>query len=177
MSEHWKPIPGYEGLYEVSDLGRVRSLDRITTDKHGCKAVRSGRVLKPAPVQKGYLQVVLCRDGKMSPQRVHTLVAQAFHGPRPDGCEVAHDDGDKLNNTALNLVYKTPKANCADKLRHGTAQKGERAGRRKLDAIDVLTILTVADDHSAEEIATEFGITSRHVYDITSGKSWSCLFE
>ena len=87
--EHWLPVADYEGLYEVSDLGQVRSLPRRTT---------SGRVLKPQPVSESrHLEASLSRNGKVSRQLVHRLVLAAFVGPCPEGEEVRHLDGNPGN--------------------------------------------------------------------------------
>lgn len=117
MSE-WRPIPGWEGLYEVSSMGQVRSLGRVVTGQ-----TRSffwpGRVLRL--VRKGpYLQVTLHRPGMRVCRTVHSLVALAFIGPRPEGMQVCHGDGVGSNNALSNLRYDTASANEMDKVRHGT---------------------------------------------------------
>jgi hypothetical protein len=116
MSAEWRPIPGYEGLYEASDDGQVRSLPR--RDWRG--RVLSGRVLKTHRNSSGYPIVSLCTRGKPRTIYVHQLVAAAFIGPRPAGTETRHLDGDQLNNRAGNLVYGTASENKLDTVRHGT---------------------------------------------------------
>jgi hypothetical protein len=98
----------------VSDLGRVRSLDRI--DARGSRI--KGRVLSPAHRANGYLQVGLHRGGKLYMRMVHALVCEAFRGLRPDGKEVRHLDGDKLNNHVSNLRWGTRSENELDKELH-----------------------------------------------------------
>ena len=115
MKESWQPVPGYEGLYEVSDQGRVRSLDR-EIQKRGRAGVLmnlrlQGRVLKAQMDGNVRLFVTLSRNGKYKPQRVHTLVAHAFLGPRPEGLQINHIDGDCQNNAASNLEYCTASEN------------------------------------------------------------------
>ena len=83
--ERWLPVVGWEGLYEVSDLGRVRSLPRNTT---------RGRVLRANPAANGYRQATVFRQGHPKSVYVHHLVAEAFIGPRPEGLEIRHLDGD-----------------------------------------------------------------------------------
>lgn len=115
-AETWAPIPNWDGLYEASSLGRIRSLDRITS-----RGARSkGRILRPGSNPKGYLIYVLCREGVRSGHSGHALVASAFLGPRPDGMQVAHGDGMKTNNAISNLRYATRLENAADKKLHGT---------------------------------------------------------
>lgn len=111
MSEQWRPIKGYEDKYDVSDLGQVRSWT----------SVKQGGLLKPREQNSGYLQVNL-KDGKGHGlnKTVHSLVAVAFLGPRPDGLEVRHLDGNGHNNKLSNLCYGTRSDNRLDASRHGT---------------------------------------------------------
>ena len=99
INEEWRPIDDYEGLYEVSSLGRVRS-------------IRKGIILKPEVVRGGYLQVGLHKKGKVKGFKVHRLVAQAFI-PNPEGLpEINHIDEDKTNNLVDNIEYCDSKYNC-----------------------------------------------------------------
>jgi hypothetical protein len=111
VSEEWRSIPGYEDTYQVSSLGQVRSLPRNTT---------RGKVLSVKVGKRGYPAVALVQDGRQSTHEVHRLVALAFLGPRPDGMEVRHVDGDRLNPRASNLAYGTRSENVRDKRAHGT---------------------------------------------------------
>lgn len=118
MTEQWRPVVGYEGLYEVSDHGRVRSTPR--------KGTRGG-LLKPYPAKAGgYWLVALCRDGGQKFRHVHSIVMEAFVGPRLGGMEVRHLDGDPQNACLSNLRYGTSSENKLDTIRHGrhvTARK------------------------------------------------------
>lgn len=104
----WEPVPGYEGLYEACDDGRVRSLDKI--DALG--RPREGRVLKPRDVGCGYQQVTLC-DGKTKKQLlVHRVVCATFHGAPPSSKhQVDHINGNKKDNRAANLEWVTASEN------------------------------------------------------------------
>jgi HNH endonuclease/NUMOD4 motif len=131
MEENWRPIPGHAG-YEVSDLGRVRSIDRVVTKTQGGRAVqvrRKGRVLRPYVSGSGYLILRLGSDSGLA--YVHQLVLLAFVGPRPAGCQAAHDDGNRLNNVVANLRWATASENNIDKRRHGTSSLGARKSRCK----------------------------------------------
>lgn len=101
MKEIWRPIKGYETYYEVSNLGRVRSVDRIVAYSNGIKCLHKGRILKPykdARENKGYLRVELKKYGIFKKFAIHRLVAQAFL-PNPDNLpQVNHKDEDKTNN-------------------------------------------------------------------------------
>lgn len=111
-TEEWRPVVGYEGLYEISSRGRVRSFPRKGN-------YYRGRILKFG-IGRGYLQVRLCRDGKLGSNKIHTLVAAAFIGPRPNAtAEIRHLDGNKGNNNPANLKYGTKSENSQDRLRHG----------------------------------------------------------
>ena len=94
MNEIWKPIQGYEGLYEISNTGKVKSLIK-------------GRLLKPANHVKGYLFTTLTKDGKHSRFYIHRLVASAFLGSESRDKEVNHIDGNKKNNCVENLEWCT----------------------------------------------------------------------
>lgn len=115
--EVWRPVVGHEGAYEVSDLGHVRSLDRIITFPDGRSRTARGRLLKVGSVRGAHQFVNL---GKGKSRYVHQLVAEAFLGPRPDGTEVCHNNGDPTDNRASNLRYDSHAGNYADMFEHGT---------------------------------------------------------
>lgn len=115
--ERWLPIPGYEGIYDVSDQGRVRSW----ASWRGLPVPRE-RSLYTRPDK--HLGVSLCKDGDQISAKVHQLVLLAFIGPRPDGMETRHLDGEAANNTLQNLVYGTHSENTLDSVRHGTDSNG-----------------------------------------------------
>ena len=121
VPERWLPVPGWEDLYEVSDLGRARSLDRWVRTHHDGRRRVPGRILKPGPASKyGHLRVVLCRDGAIYPIQVHQLVMLAFVGPCPEGMEVRHLDSNPANNALTNLTYGTKAENARDRVENGT---------------------------------------------------------
>lgn len=115
--ENWKPIPGWEGLYEVSDLGRVRSLDRICSNG----VHKSGRVLKQSINRDGYRGVVLRSNRIVKNVRVNRAVAEAFIGAQPPSKPfVLHNDDDKSNNCAWNLRWGDQTDNMRDRTRNGS---------------------------------------------------------
>lgn len=109
MEEIWKTIDGFEA-YQVSNLGKVRSLDRYGNTGYGIRLYK-GRILRPGKSSGGYLTVVLYKDNKPSTFKVHRLVWQAFKGQIPEGMQVNHIDEDKSNNSLNNLNLMTPKEN------------------------------------------------------------------
>lgn len=118
--ERWRPIPDYEGLYEVSDQGRVRTLDRVITCSDGRKRPLRGCLLKLQlnPLH-GRRQVTLSRNNRLRTYRVASLVLSAFVGPRSPGMEVCHNDGQRTNDALTNLRYDTSSNNHLDTVRHG----------------------------------------------------------
>ncbi|WP_415649104.1 NUMOD4 motif-containing HNH endonuclease [Rhodococcus ruber] len=118
--ENWAPVPDFEGYYEVSDLGRIRSVDRVIVRKNGSRQTVRSRILALHPnVVSGYPQVHLYISGHGTMLYAHQLVAAAFIGPRPDGMYVCHKDGNPQNNAASNLRYDTPSSNMYDRVHHG----------------------------------------------------------
>lgn len=119
MVERWAAVKGYEGYYEVSTEGRVRSLDRTVEQRaNGGKMMSRfapGRVLKGGTGRKGYLQVTLCLDGSTAVRPVHQLVLEAFVGSRPNGFVADHIDGNHLNNTPDNLRWVSYRANAINR--------------------------------------------------------------
>lgn len=113
MVENWKDIPGYEGLYQVSDKGNVKSLERTRVGKCGCTCVVKERILKPGKFKDGYLFVILCKNGENKMFTLHRLVALAFI-PNDDPehkTQVSHLDESRDNNCASNLCWCTSKEN------------------------------------------------------------------
>ena len=117
--ERWLSIPGYEGIYEVSDHGRVRGLDREINRGASGKLRIHGQILKPQPLRR-YRAVRLKVHGRKRVALIHRLVLEAFVGPCPEGMEACHWDGDPTNNRVENLRWDTRSANARDRVRHGT---------------------------------------------------------
>lgn len=113
VAEEWRSAVGYEGFYEVSSLGNVRSLDRLVPAKVGNgrqywgTRLHRGKELTPTGHRKHYLKIEASIENRQHTVLVHRMVADAFLGPRPEGCEVNHIDGNKHNNAAENLEYVT----------------------------------------------------------------------
>lgn len=117
--EQWLAVPGYEGIYEISDQGRIRSLDRIVQHKDLSSTRRKGKLLKPWSSMSGHLTVRLSKGGILESKSVHTLVLEAFVGKRPDGCEARHLNDQPTDNRLSNLKWGTRSENSLDRGRNG----------------------------------------------------------
>lgn len=172
-AESWMPVVGYEGLYEVSDHGRVRSLARPMLGRAGRPWVKRGRVLKQED-RHGYRSVRLCdRSGGKRKLQVHRLVLWAFVGPRSDGQECCHYDCDKANNRLENLRWDTRAANRADSIRNGTTPHGRSHYLTTLTDDDVRDIRRrAASGELQRAIAADFDMTQTNVSRIVTRRSW-----
>lgn len=119
MVEIWKDIRGYIGLYEASNWGRIRSLDRWIKCSNGRLRFFKGGILKLSKTKDGYLKVDLWKNGNVKTFLVHCLVWEAFNGPIPEGMQVNHIDENKLNNRLDNLNLMSHK----DNINWGTRNK------------------------------------------------------
>lgn len=123
MKEEWRDIPDYEGYYQVSNLGSVRSLDRVIS-KCGVETPIKGRVLKPANASNGYKQVALSLNGILKTRNIHQLVAEAFLGFRQSGhsLHVHHKNENKTDNRECNLEILTD-------FKHKRTKHGEHSSK------------------------------------------------
>lgn len=172
MSE-WRPVPGFEGCYEVSDDGRVRSLDRRVRTATGTRLVQGQQILCRTN-DKGYRHVHLSRDNKVRVWRICRLVLETFRGKAPTPkYEASHLNGDRSDDRVENLVWETHQENQSRIKQHGTSPLGERHGNSLLTRDQVLTIkgqLAAGEEH--EKIASAFGISRSAVGDINTGRTW-----
>ena len=163
MSETWLSVRGFEGLYEVSDRGRVRSI---------AGGRRLGTIRNTSP-SRGYPRVTLYRNGQHT-RTVHRLVAEAFLGPCPEGMEAAHLNGIRTDNRAENIIWTTRTENHGHKALHGTAQRGERNPHAKLTEAAVRAIRARrALGETLGNIAESYGISARAVSDIANRRRWA----
>lgn len=181
-SENWIPVVGFEGFYEVSDLGGVRSVTREVTQlgPHGETVVRriNSRPLKPTPVDNGYSRVTLKAAAlgiKLRYCYVHRLVLEAFVGPCPEGQQVRHfPDGTRSNNRLSNLSWGTPKENQADRQVQGTAVNGDDCHLSKLTAEQATEVRRRLDSgERIRDVARELGMSEGAIGHIKARRSWS----
>jgi hypothetical protein len=170
MGEIWRDIPGYEGKYQASTHGRIRSVTREITQmsRYGKPFTRTirGRVLRPGPVVTGHLYVVLGHGAHGTP--VHTLVALTFIGPRPAGLDVCHNDGNPKNNRLDNLRYDTRTNNILDTYKNGGAW-------RTLTSAQVAEIrAALAAGVVGQRLAEIYGVTGSCISSIRRGRSHKC---
>lgn len=162
LSENWKPVVDYEGLYEVSDRGRVLS-------HHKSKP----RILKPATKAYGRQQLSLYRDGSCESRNVHRLVLHAFVGPCPDEMEGCHNNGNAADNRLTNLRWDTHENNLADKPLHDTDNRGAKHWAAKLEPKDVRRMRALRRKGlKLTELAKVFDVSPSTVGAIVRRKRW-----
>ncbi|MEU4016219.1 NUMOD4 motif-containing HNH endonuclease [Microbacterium sp. NPDC028030] len=120
MDETWKPVVGHEARYEVSNMGRVRSLGWRGRDSLGRERDYEPKLMNPTKGSHGYPAVDLRSASGRSARLVHHLVLEAFVGPRPAGMEACHGNGNRGDARLVNLRWDTHSANMADSISHGT---------------------------------------------------------
>lgn len=166
LAEEWRVVPGWPE-YEVSSAGKVKRIG-------AARGAKVGRVLRPW-VSVGYHFVALWRDDSQHRVPVHRLVALAFlPDPQADQYQVAHRNGNRLDNRPTNLRWSTPTENAADRLHHGTDARGEKNPRARLTAAQVVEIRTAcASGRSHTDVARQFNLCRQTVSDIANRRRWS----
>lgn len=119
MTEEWRSVPGYDGYYEVSNKGRVRSLDRVVIRSDGRRRTCRGRMLSPVLTPNNRHTVTLCKSGSELTIFIHVLMLEAFIGPRPIDLEACHRNDDPIDNRIENLYWGTHIENMRDMVRNG----------------------------------------------------------
>lgn len=169
--ETWRAIPGYDGWYEVSNLGRVRSWKMPTNQKvAGPRRRAEPLILRPAPTKTGYMKCALFSTA-MKTWTVHQLVALAFIGPRPEGAEIAHGNGVKADNRLANLRYATHAENMADNVLNGVNPAGAHHPLAKLTEAEVRMIR--ASDECRPALAARLGVSLSAISDVRNRKTWT----
>lgn len=164
--EIWKDIKGYEGMYQVSNLGRVKSLERYRKNNGGSETLMPEKILKQGKLKRGYCRVELCKDAIRKPYLVHRLVAETFIDNPNNLPEINHKDECKENNIVDNLEWCDSKYNN----NYGTHnQKVSVAKGRKVKAYDFDGKL-VMEFHSISEAHRQTGISQQCISFCIAGK-------
>lgn len=175
--EEWRPVVGYEGQYEVSNMGRVRSIGHYRLFKDGTKRYYKGQLLKNQEARFHKSQVTNSCYSLVTinrkPKKVHLLVAEAFLGPKPNGNDVLHLNGIKSDNRVCNLKYGTRLENMVSSYSYG--------GKMPRGVFDIKTVLSIRrrldSGESARKIAREYKVASTTIQKIKSRKTFAWLKE
>jgi hypothetical protein len=172
IEETWKPIKNYEGLYEVSSEGRVKSLAKKRLGgRYKCLMLYKERILKPGKNAQGYLKLDLCKNGKTKTHRINRLVAAAFMGESFLECN--HIDGNKENNCVSNLEYCTCSENHKHAYKTGLMdRRGERHHLAKLNNETVKNIRGNKFRLTVQEFSLLYEISISAVWNVIKRKSW-----
>lgn len=177
--EIWKPVVGYEGSYEVSNMGRVKSLSRDVRSGQGGRGwTRTVTRLRRPVKAQGYQAVGLHKDGCQRVSLVHRLVLEAFVGPCPDGMECCHADGCRDNPRLDNLRWDTHHGNVQDAVRHGTIGRlGQRNHYSKMKDGWVVSARERYALGTVEvcDLAAESGCGKTTIIKMLTGKTWAHL--
>ena len=175
QSEIWLPIAGFVGLYEVSSMGRMRSLDRRSWNGVAWHQAK-GRIISSFLAGKGYEAVSLWKENRSQKRYIHELMLTTFVGPCPDGMECRHLDGDKNHNYLENLRWGMPRENSADQLIHGTRNRGEQQHCAKLSELSARKAKQwLSEGMSSADIGRRLGVHRKTISDIKLGHSWAWL--
>ena len=176
--EIWKPIPGYDGYYEVSNLGRIKSLARLAVTGVARYTTKE-KILKQS--QGRYCNFAVCVNGKAKTLRTHVVVALAFHGNPPGKVgrgrydwQVNHIDGNKTNNSSENLEWVQAWENNLHATNNGLKPIGENHKNSKLTKMQVMAVRSLIDSGwTTANVGIVFGVCQMTVNNIAHKKSWS----
>lgn len=164
MDEIWKSIPGYEGFYEASSTGRIRSIPRISITG----AFLPGVVRKQCAQKSGHLGVGFSKDGVIRTINTHKIIALTFLGERPKGMFIRHANGIPTDNRVANLSYDTPRQNNLDRYVHGVSPTGDESHLSKYTETQVAEIWALKGVMSSRLASVKVGINARYIRRIWS---------
>jgi hypothetical protein len=169
MNEEWRDIPGYEGSYQVSNLGNVKSLKRL--DSIG-RQVRE-RILKPFLDRNGYFMVNLVIENKSITSKIHRLVADVFIENKEDKPQVNHLNGIKTDNKVGNLEWTTRSENMKHAFKIGLCSNaGEKNPSSKLNIEQVAEIRKLIKKYSRKELARKFNVSYSTIVNVVKFNNW-----
>lgn len=172
--EIWKDIEGYEGLYQVSNLGRIKRLDSLVVHNSGGTRIWKGRILKPIPSGNGYMIQSLCKGNKKTKYFIHRLIANAFIINPQNKPQINHKDGNRSNNSINNLEWATSSENIKHAFRElGRVPSKNGTGRRGKLHIQSKPIICINTDQYFESIslaAEALGLYQGNISAVLRGK-------
>lgn len=176
MDEIWKDVVGFESSYEVSSLGRVRSKTRLIIDRKS-KRVFKGKILSPGVQSNNYLGVHLYANSKSTSRLIHHLVAEAFIGKRPDRMDVDHINGDRTNNSIVNLRYLALEKNRSCKYFSANPKRPIRKGKETRLTPELVIALRLAKQRGENitQYAKELDVAPSTVFHAADGRSWQSV--
>jgi len=178
VNELWRAVINYEGYYEVSSLGNLKSLDRVIKTSNGRIVQLTGCHIIPTVDKHGYYNWSPCKNNKRKKTRVHMTVAEAFLGDNPLMLDINHIDGCKSNNSASNLEYCTRSNNIRHSFKLGLSKnrppvkKGEHHPMSKLNWDQVNEIRKIGRSQPVETTAMQFNVSKTTIKDILKFKIW-----
>lgn len=171
LGEQWMPVTNYEGLYEVSNFGRIKSLPR--------KGSPRTTIMQTCLDSNGYEQTAITKNKKSTSFKIHKLVAIAFIEKTLTGYEINHKDGNRLNNNASNLEWCTRSENVKHSYDFGIkCHKGDRQGTRKLcsDQVREITAKYKPRIYTRTMLAKEYGVTISCIKQVLNKKNWASIW-
>lgn len=171
--EVWKSVKGYEGLYEISNQGRLKGLEKIRIIGYGGTRIYPETIFTPTPNTKGYCVCVLRDHGKSKTFSIHRLVAEHFLERLDCKNSVNHKNGIKSDNRVENLEWCTVKENNDHAKETGLLAFGEKNPNSKISEIEAIKILSLKGKKSAKELSSRYGITKESIWNIWKKASWS----
>lgn len=173
LFEEWRDVPSFEGLYSISNYGRLRR--DVFIDSTGRQ--NGGGLLKASPTKSGYRRTSIYSKGKKVTVSIHALVALVFIGPCPERHEVNHKNGIKTDNRSDNLEYRTAKGNTRHAIETGLRSLGKpKPNPRKLTSEKVIRIRAdYANGATTRQLAGEHNCSIRYMRAVVSGRVWKAL--
>ncbi|HGO1484269.1 TPA: NUMOD4 domain-containing protein [Staphylococcus aureus] len=177
MIEQWRPIKNYKGIYEISNLGNVKSLARTIIKKDGKKQTFKERILNKRHNGYGYYQVGLNNKGKRIYFYIHRLVGEAFIDNPSNLSQINHVNGNKEDNSVNNLEWVSAKDNTIHSWKTGLSKGGENHGMSKLTNNEVLEIRKkyLSKNYSQRKLAKEYNVSQKTIYNIINKKQWKLV--